>query len=85
MARPLQTGKQSVTLASSGVRVSRIRRDPPPVVKEKSLRSRAERDKWDVVIGIVAFALSLFVIIFAFGSYSGWSLGQYTVELRASE
>jgi hypothetical protein len=84
MARPLQTGKKSVNLASSGVRVSRIRRDPPPVVKEKVVDPK-ERDRQDVVVGILAFALAMFVIILAFSSYSGWSPRQYTIELTVAE
>lgn len=82
MARPLQTGKQSVDLASQGPRVSRIRRDPPPPVKEKIVRDPEERDRWDVIVGVPTFALALFVIIFAFGNYSGWSPSQHKVELR---
>ena len=81
MARPLQTGKQSVNLAAGEVRVSKIRRDPPPVVKEKVVLDPDERDRRDVVIGILAFALAMFVILFAFASYSGWSPRQYTVHI----
>ena len=81
MARPLQTGKKSVNLAQPEVRVSKIRRDPPPVVKELVIRERNERDTRAVVIGIVTFALAIFVIILAFSSYSGWSPRQYTVHM----
>jgi hypothetical protein len=81
MARPLSTGKKSVTLTSPEVRVSKIRRDPPPAVKELVVRDRDERDTWMVVIGIVTFALALFIIILAFATYSGWSPRQYTVQV----
>jgi len=81
MARPLQTGKQSVNLAAPGVRPSRIRRDPPPVVKEKVALPPDERDRQDVVIGITAFALAIFVIMLAFAVYSGWTPRQYTVQM----
>ena len=84
MTRPLKTGKKSVNLAQPEVRVSRIRRDPPPVVKEKVVDIK-ERDRWDVVVGVLAFALAIFVIIFAFGSYSGWSPTEYSVEWNAAE
>jgi hypothetical protein len=88
MARPHPTGKQSVNLgsnlASPGPRVSRIRRDPPPAVKEKFVDPE-ERDQWAVVVGILTFALAIFVIVIAFGSYSGWSPREYTVEIRAEE
>ena len=79
MASPLQTGKQSVNLAA-GVRVSRIRRDPPPPVKKVAVRDPEERETRIVVIGVVTFALAIFVIMIAFGSYSGWSPSQYTIE-----
>ena len=85
MASPLHTGKQSVNLASnlasSGPRVSRIRRDPPPAVKAKVVLDPEEREQWTVVVGILTFALAIFVIILAFGSYSGLSPAQYTVEM----
>jgi len=85
MASPLQTGKQSVNLGAQGVRASRIRRDPPPAVKEIVVRDREERDRWDVIIGVLTFALAIFVIIFAFGNYSGWSPAQYTVHIESQE
>jgi len=91
MARPHPTAKPSVNLASnlasSGSstshtpRVSRIRRDPPPVVDKKVVLDPEEREQWAVVVGILAFALAIFVIIIAFGSYSGWSPSQYNVQM----
>ena len=81
MARPLQTGKQSVNLAAGGVRVSKIRRDPPPAVKEVVVRDPDERDQWTVVVGVLTFALAIFVIILASASYAGWSPSQYIVQL----
>ena len=89
MARPHPTAKQSVNLASHlaspGPRVSRIRRDPPPAVKEKIVLNPEERDQWEVIVGVLTFALAIFVITLAFGSYSSWSPRQYTVELKAAE
>lgn len=73
MARPLPTAKQSVDLASGEVRASRIRRDPPPVVKELVIRDRRERDTQTVVIGVLGFVLVLTVIVLGFAYYSGWS------------
>ncbi len=81
MARPHPTGKQSVNLASPRSGGSRIRRDPPPVVKAKVVLDPEEREQWTVVVGVLTFALAIFVIIFAFGSYSSWSPSQYTVEM----
>ena len=87
MARPLQSRKQSVDLASSpGPRVSKIRRDPPPPPeKPKALRHPDEVNRAAVVIGVAAFALAMVVLIFAFGSYSGWSPKEYRLELHSSE
>ena len=79
MASPLQTGKKSVNLAASASPGSRIRRDPPPAVKELVVRDPHDRDTRMVVIGIVSFALALFIILVAFASYTGWSPRQYTV------
>ena len=82
MARPLPTGKQTVNLASGEVRVSKIRRDPPPPVKPKALRHPDEVNRSAVVVGVVAFALAIFVIILAVGSYNGWSPRQYTIDVK---
>lgn len=73
--------KQSVNLASGEVRVSRIRRDPPPKVKEKEI-DPDEIDRTSVVVGVLVFALSIFVIILAVGSYKGWSPGEYTIHVE---
>jgi len=81
MASPLQTGKKSVNLAAGEVRVSKIRRDPPPAVKELVVRDRDGRDQRIVVIGIVSFALALFIIAIGFISVSGWSPSHYTVRV----
>lgn len=85
MARPHPTGKLSVNLASnlasSGPRVSRIRRDPPPAMKEKIVLDPDESDQRTVVVGILTFALAIFVIVLAFGSYWGWAPAQYTIQM----
>lgn len=84
MARPLASGKQSVDLAGAGPRVSRIRRDPPPKVVEKTVDPDVV-DRRDVIIGVLAFALAICVVIIAFGTWSGWSPSEYTIELNAGE
>ena len=78
MASPLKTGKQSVNLAVGEVRVSKIRRDPPPAVKEIVVRDPDERDARMVVVGVVVFALALFVIAIGFMRAAGWSPRAYT-------
>ena len=81
MASPLKSGKQSVDLAAPVVRVSRIRRDPPPVVKEVSVQEIREREAWMVVLGVLLFALAIFVILIAFTSWAGWSPRDYTLNV----
>jgi hypothetical protein len=85
MARPLPTKKQSVDLASTGPRVSRIRRDPPPAEKPKTLRHPDEVNRSAVAVGVLAFALAIFVILLAFAIYSGWSPAQYEVNVNMDE
>lgn len=84
MARPLESGKKSVDLATAGPRVSRIRRDPPPKVVEKQV-DVDELDRRATIIGVLAFTAAICVIIFAVGQWSGWSPRQYTVEWNSSE
>lgn len=79
MAAPLKSGKQSVNLAAP-VRVSKIRRDPPPVVKKIEVRDPEDRDTQTVVFGVVAFAIALFIVMLAASTYAGWSPSQYTIE-----
>jgi hypothetical protein len=81
MARPLPTAKQSVDLTAAPVRVSRIRRDPPPPEKKLAPRDRDERDHRQGVIGIVAIALALFVIMLGLSNAAGWSPRQYVIRL----
>ena len=81
MASPLQTGKQAVDLAGQGVRVSKIRRDPPAKVKEIPPPDRDERDARTVLIGVIAFGLALAVITIGLSSALGWSPRQYTAHL----
>jgi hypothetical protein len=73
MASPLATSKPTVDLAAPAVRVSRIRRDPPPKVKEITVAEVAERDTRTVVIGILVFGLAIAIILIGLGSALGWS------------
>jgi len=83
MAKPLQTGKKTVNLAAPGVRESRIRRDPPSAVKELVVRDRDEHDRRMVVIGVVSFAIALFIIAVGFIGTMGWSPRQYTIHYES--
>ena len=85
MASPLPTGKKSVNLAGTGPRVSRIRRDPPPKVKEVPVRDVEEHDRRNAVIGVVTFALALVVIMVGFSSVSGCTLDQYEIRLDSKD
>jgi hypothetical protein len=81
MASPHPTTKPSVNLATPAVRKSRIRRDPPPTAKAKEVLDPEEQEQWTVVVGILTFALAIFVITVAFGSYAGWSPSEYNVQM----
>lgn len=81
MASPLQTGKQPIDLAA-GTRPSRIRRDPPPVVKKTVIPDRDEHDRRTAALGIILFALAIVVVAVAFGSWAGWSPRQYEIHVR---
>lgn len=82
MASPIRTAKQPVVLAAPGPRVSRIRRDPPPIAKQTVVPDRDERDRWAAVIGILTFTLAIVAIIVAFGSWAGWSPSQYNIHIQ---
>jgi len=87
MSKQWKPNKKTVELGSAP-RPSRIRRNPvtAPAPKAKLVViDPEERDRWAVTIGVVSFALALFVIILAFGGYSGWSPSQYRVHVNASE
>lgn len=82
MASPLKTGKQSIDLASKDPRVSRIRRDPPPPApKELRVRDPDEVDQRVVVVGVIAFALAIMVVLIGLSSMIGWSPSDYRVRL----
>ena len=80
MASPLPTAKQTVNLAAPVSRGSRIRRDPPPKVKEISIADRNERDRRNVLFGIVMSAAAVIAILVGFSSYTGWSPRDYTAH-----
>jgi hypothetical protein len=81
MAAPLKSGKQSVNLASTA-RVSKIRRDPPPVAKKVEVSDPEDRDTQTVVIGVIAFAVAFFIVMLGVSTYAGWSPSDYNVELN---
>lgn len=81
MASPLASEKQTVSLASGGVRVSKIRRDPPPLVKEAPAPDPDKRDTRTVILGILTFTLALLIIGIAISSYLGWSPRDYVAHL----
>ena len=69
-------------MAAPVVRVSRIRRDPPPPVKVVTAAEIKERDARNTVIGILAFALAVFVVLMGVSNASGWSPGQYRIVIE---
>lgn len=82
MASPLPSSKSSVDLSAPRVRVSRIRRDPPPKVKEITQAEIREQDAQTVAIGVVLFALALFVVLLGLSNVAGWSPSQVTIHIE---
>ena len=64
--------KPKVELAPEAPKPSRIRREPPPPEKPKSLRTygTTEREQWVVIVGVILFALAIFVISIGVGEYT---------------
>ena len=81
MASPLKPGKQAVNLAGAAPRVSRIRRDPPPKVKEVTVAELEERDARTVAVGVVAVACAIVAIIIGLASYGGWTPSQHKIHV----
>ncbi|MBA2466186.1 MAG: hypothetical protein H0V46_01095 [Sphingomonas sp.] len=52
------------------LRVSKIRREPPPPVKQTVLPDDSENETWAVIIGVLAFALAISVLIFWVADYT---------------
>lgn len=78
MAAPLKTAKQSVDMGARAPG-SRIRRDPPPPSPARKLEVRDPNadDRRMAIVGIISFALAMFVIIIGFSSVGGWTPRQY--------
>ena len=69
MAKPWKPEKKTVEM-----RPSRIRRDPVPADKSSLIDNKlqwdtSERDIYFAVIGIIAFAVAIDIIIMAIGAY----------------
>ena len=72
MSKQTTSRKPKVELAGDAPRPSRIRREPPPLEKPKSLRSypTTERETWIVAIGVLMFGIAIAVIIFGISEYT---------------
>ena len=83
MASPLKTTKATVD-TSSRVPGSRIRREPPAAapVKKLDIRDIDDRDRRLAIIGIISFALAMFVIVIGFAAMGGWTPSQYTARFQ---
>jgi energy-converting hydrogenase Eha subunit H len=82
MASPRPARKSAVDLGAPAARVSRIRRDPPPKVKEISAAELKERQALAIVLGVTLFAFALFIALVGISKATGWSLSEYRIELR---
>lgn len=71
MSKPPSSAKHKVELARPAPRPSRIRREPPPPEKPSSLRFySSEQEQWVVTIGVILFALAIFVISIGISEYT---------------
>jgi len=81
MASPLKTAKASVALGSvtgsQRVPGSRIRREPAERVKKLEVKDPNADDRRMAIIGIISFALAMFVIVVGFAAMGGWTPRQY--------
>lgn len=68
MSKPWAPNRPTVEL-----RVSKIRREPPPAVRTTVLPDDSENQTWPVVIGMLAFALAFTVLIFWVSDYTSSS------------
>ena len=68
--KPLR--KSSVGLAADVPRPSRIRRDPPPPDKPKSLRAypTTEKETWIVIIGVLLFGIAITIITLGLSDFT---------------
>ena len=82
MANPIPSGKRAVDLAAPTVRVSRIRRDPPPPTKVVTVAEIKERDARNAAIGVVSMALALFAIVIGLGNAGALSPSEYTIHIK---
>lgn len=75
--------KKSVDLGARGVRVSRIRRDPPPR-PERTISAQEIRDReaWTTAGGITLVALALLAILVGFATVSGRPLTTYKIVVQ---
>lgn len=66
MSKPWNPNRQTVEL-----RPSKIRRDPPPrpIDRQTLPTDDTHNETWAVVIGIIAFALAISVLIFSVSRY----------------
>ena len=68
--KPLR--KSSVGLATDAPRPSRIRREPPPPDKPKSLRAypTTEKETWIVIIGVLLFGIAITIITLGLSDFT---------------
>lgn len=79
MPSPSRTSKKTVDLAEPVVRVSRIRRDPPPPEKIITAAEIREHDTRTLVIGVAILSLALFVALIGVVDFAGWMPREYLI------
>lgn len=74
--------KATVALPREAVRVSRIRRDPPPKPDRTVLRERQEQEARIVALGVLLFALAIAVLVVAISDYTNGDADVRQVHIR---
>ena len=82
MAGPIPLPKQTVDLAAPRLRVSHIRRDPPPPEKKVTAGEIRDRDTMSLVVGIATLTLALIVVLISLTNAAGWSPSQYIIHIK---
>jgi len=65
----MKSGKKTVEMRPSRIRRDPVPADKPSVIDKKLQWDSDERDIWIAIIGIIAFALAIDIIVVAVSAY----------------
>jgi hypothetical protein len=86
MERPSRSAKRSANLAGGGTKVSRIRRDPPPPPPKKVTPGELrEREAKVIIVGLIAAALAVSLILYQVSIWAGWSPSDTVIQIHTAD